>query len=104
MAIALLKEIAAVEEQADQIEAEALQNARDAVASARKDAADAAEKADEQAELEAKKLVKAEVEKAHFKTKEMQAETDAQCKIIRENAEKNLNAAINFVVERVMKQ
>ena len=104
MAIALLKEIASIEEQADQIEAQALQNARDIVASARRDAANAAEKADEQAELDAKKVIKAESEKAHLKIKEMQAETEAQCKIIKKNAKKNLNAAVDIIFERVVKQ
>ena len=104
MAIALLKEIASVENLADQIEAQALQNAKDIVASARKEAANAAQKADEQAELDAKDAIKAEEEKAHLKTKEMQAETEVQCKKIKKNAEKNLNAAVDIIFERVVKQ
>ena len=55
MSIAILKEITSTEEEAEQIEAQAQQKAREIVASAKKDASVMIEKAVEQAELDAKK-------------------------------------------------
>jgi vacuolar-type H+-ATPase subunit H len=104
MAIALLKEIASVEEQADKIEAQALSNARDIIAAAKKSASEAVQKADEMAAHEAKKIIKEEEEKACNKAKEMQKETEAQCEQIRKTAEKNLQTAVELIVERVVKK
>ena len=64
MSVAILKDITAVEAQAEQIEAQAIQKAREIVASARKEAADLLLKAEDQAELEARKKVKSFEEKA----------------------------------------
>ena len=59
MSVDILREITSTEEQAEQIEAQARQRAREIVASAKKDAAIVIEKAVEQAEFDAKRIIKA---------------------------------------------
>ena len=92
-----------IEEQADQIEEQALNNARDIVASAGKDAAAVADKADEQAELEAKEVIKAKKEEAFLKISEIKSDTESKCAEIKEKANKKLDAAADYIAERVVK-
>ncbi len=102
MALALLKEISAVEAQAEQIEAESQQKAREIVATAKKDAAAALQKAEEQAEHEAKGIIRAAEEKA---AKDIQAKSDVtqkQCLEIKDLSGRKLNNAVDFIVGRIV--
>jgi len=102
MALALLKEISAVEQQAEQMEAEALQKAREIVAAAKKEAAAAIQKAEEQAEQEAKNILRTAEEKAAKDIQEKQEATKNQCLEIKELSGRRLNDAVNFIVGRIV--
>ncbi len=102
MALALLKEISAVEAQAEQIEAESQQKARDIVATAKKDAAAALQKAEEQAEQEAKGILRASEEKAAKDIQNKKEATQKQCLEIKELSGRKLNNAVDFIVGRIV--
>lgn len=102
MALALLKEISTVEEQAEQLEAEAQQKAREIVAAAKKDAAAALQKAEEQAELEAKGILRAAEEKAAREIQSKNVETQKQCLEIKDLSGRKLNNAVDFIVGRIV--
>lgn len=104
MALALLKEISAVEQQAEQIEFEAVQKGRDIIASAKKEAAGILQQAEEQAELEAKGLIRAAEEKAASDIQEKNAAIQKQCTEIKETSGRKLKEAMDFIVGRIVKQ
>lgn len=104
MSIAVLKEITLAEEQAELIEAQARQKAKDIAASARRDAADVVEKATEQAEINARAIIVNSEAKAALDMKELEEKIMAQCQQIREHSGKKLDAAVNFIVGRIVKQ
>ena len=102
MALALLKEISAVEQQAEQLEAEALQKAREIVAAAKKDAAAAIQKAEEQAEQEAKGNLRAAEEKAAKDIQNKKEEIRKQCLEIKDLSGRKLDNAVDFIVGRIV--
>lgn len=102
MTLALLKEISATEAQAEQIEHEAQQKAREIVASARKEAADILQKAEEQAEQEAKEIIRAAEEKAALDIESEKAKIKQQCLEIKEKSGRKLNSAVDFIVGRIV--
>lgn len=104
MSVAILKEISSTEEEAEQIEAQAQQKAREIVASAKKDAAAILEKAVEQAELDAKNIIKAAEEKAAQDMDDMKAKIQTQCYIIKENSTGKLKDAVDFIVGRIVER
>jgi len=104
MALALLKEISAIEQQAEQIEAEAQQKARDMIAAAKRDAAAALQKAEEIAEQEAKSMIRTAEEKAAKDIQDKNEATQKQCLEIKEASRRKLDAAVNFIVGRIVKQ
>ena len=103
MALAVLKEIAFIEEQAEQIEAQAQQKIREIIAAAKKDAAMMIEKAVEQAELDAGRIIQTAEEKAARDIIDIKAKTQAQCHEIKENASTKLEDAVDFIVGRIVK-
>ena len=102
MALALLKEISAVEQQAEQIENEASQKGRDIIASAKKEAAIILQQAEEQAELDAKGLIRAAEEKAASDIREKNAAIQKQCLEIKDLSGRKLNDAVDFIVGRIV--
>jgi V/A-type H+-transporting ATPase subunit G/H len=102
MALALLKEISAVEQQAEQLEAEALQKAREIVAAAKKDASAALLKAEEQAEQEAKEILRASEEKAAKDIQNKREEIRKQCLEIKDLSGRKLDNAVDFIVGRIV--
>ncbi len=104
MAEAVLKEIAVVEEQADAIEAQAQQKAKDIIASARNEAAVLLEKAVEEAESEAKSIIqKAEEKAAKDIVIDIKMDTQAKCNEIKTKAGVKMNEAIELIVGRIVK-
>lgn len=103
MSVAILKDITEVEAQAEQIEAQALQKAREIVASARKEAADLLLKAEDQAEQEAVKKIKVYEEKAFQDITKADLQVKDQCNIIKEKSDDKLKTAVEFIVGRIVK-
>lgn len=103
MSVDILKDIAAVEETAGQIETQAIQNARDIVASAKKEAAVIAEKSAEQAELKAGDIIRDYEEKARKETDNIKAHILSQCEEIRKCSGDKLKYAVDFIIERIVK-
>jgi vacuolar-type H+-ATPase subunit H len=103
MAIAILKEITSTEEQAEQIEAQAQQKAREIIASAKKYATDKFEKTLEQTELDARWIIKTAEEKDVQDMNDIKAKTQAQCNEIKENSGNKLKDAVDFIVGRIGK-
>ncbi len=103
MSVDVLKDISAAEAQAEQIEAEAAQKAREIVASARRDASDMKARSLEEAELEAGNLLKASEEKAHQEISAIDAQIQAQCGDMRNNISTRLEKAVDFIVGRIVK-
>ena len=103
MSVAILKDIAAVEAQAEQIETQAMQKARDIVASSKKDASEMKAKALEEAEKEAARLLKDSEEKAHQEISKNNLHVKAQCDDIREDSNAKLDSAVDFIVGRIVK-
>ena len=102
VSIVILNEIKSTEEEAEQIEAEAQQKAREIVASAKKDAAAILEKAVEQAELDTKNIIKSAESKAVQEMDEMKAKIKTQCKIIKESSTGKLEDAVELIVGRIV--
>lgn len=102
MSLDVLQEIVSVENQAEQIEAQAQQRARDIIAAAKKDASVLVEKAVEQAEKEAKDIIKSAEVKASRDIENKKQTTQAQCMAIKENSEKKLEKAIDFIMGRIV--
>jgi V/A-type H+-transporting ATPase subunit G/H len=103
MSVDILKDISAAEAQADQIESEAAQKARDMIAAARKDAADLKSKLLEEAENEARSVLTASEEKARQDIDAADAGIQAQCDDIRKEAGDRLDKAVDFIVGRIVK-
>jgi V/A-type H+-transporting ATPase subunit G/H len=103
MSVAILKDITAVEAQAEQIEAQAVQKAREIVASARKEAAELLLRAEDQAELEARAKVKSYEEKALQDIAKADLQVKEQCGQIKKGADEKLNTAVDFIVGRIVK-
>ncbi len=103
MSVAILKEIRDAEDQAEQIESQAMQKAREIVAAARKDASVKYDTSVEQAENEAKGLISASEEKALQDIEEIKEQIQAQCNDIRKNSNDKLNDAVDFIVGRIVK-
>ena len=104
MAEAILKEIAAVEEQADVIEAQAQQKAKDIISSARKEAAVLIEKEVEKAESEAKFIIQKAEEKAAKDIVDIKMDTHAKCSEIKTKAGVKMNEAVDLIVGRIVKR
>ncbi|NLK86353.1 MAG: hypothetical protein GX279_02535 [Clostridiaceae bacterium] len=102
MSVAVLKDITAVEAQAEQIESQAAQKARDIVAAARKEASDIKAGALEKAEEEARRLMKAYEEKAHQEISRNDLQIKAQCDEIKKNSGARLDKAVDFIVGRIV--
>ncbi|MGE5613393.1 MAG: hypothetical protein ACM3XR_03215 [Bacillota bacterium] len=102
MSVDILKDIAAVEEAAGQIEAQAVQNARDIVAAAKKEAAFIAEKSAEQAERKAGEVICSYEEKARKEMENIKARILSQCGEIRKYSGEKLNEAVDFIIERIV--
>lgn len=102
MALALLKEISLVEEQAGQIEAEAQQKAREIVASAKKEAVVILQKVQDQAGTDAKEMIQAQQEKAVADIKAEEAKIQAQCLQIKEMSGRKLSNAVDYIVGRIV--
>lgn len=103
MSVDILKDIRAAEAQAEQIEAEAAQKAREMVAAARRDAADLKARLLEEAEKEVYSVLKASEEKAHQDINAEDARIRAQCDDIRKEAGSRLDKAVDFIVGRIVK-
>ena len=104
MAEAILKEIAAVEEQADVIEAQAQQKAKDIISSARKEAAVLIEKEVEKAESEAKFIILKAEEKAAKDIVDIKMDTQAKCSEIKTKAGVKMDEAVELIVGRIVKR
>ncbi len=104
MTIAVLKEIIDTEEQANQIEAQAQQKAREVIASAKKEATAMIEKAVGQAELDARGIIKNSTAKAAGDINAMNEKIRAQCQEIKDNSSRKLGDAVDFIVGRIVKQ
>lgn len=102
MSVTILKEITAVEEQAEQIEIQAVQKGREAVASAKADAAKMIAEAIEQAEDEVKKIAKANEETAYQDISRVRSQIRAQCDDIRKNTNERLDDAVDFIIGRIV--
>jgi V/A-type H+-transporting ATPase subunit G/H len=102
MSIEILQEIVSVENQAEQVEAQAQQRARDIIAAAKKDASVLVEKAVEQAEKEAKDIIKLVEVKASKDIENMKLATQNKCVEIKENSGKRLEKAIDFIMGRIV--
>lgn len=98
-----MKEIAAVEEQADTIEAKAQQKAKDIIASARKEAAVLLDEAVEKAESEAKSIIQMAEEKAAKDIVDIKMDTQAKCNEIKTKAGERMNEAVELIVGRIVK-
>jgi len=103
MTESILKEIATVEEQADMIEVQAQQKAKDIIASARKEAAVLLEKEAEKAESEAKSIIQKAEEKAARDIIDIKMDTQARCNEIKMKAGMKMNEAIELIVGRIVK-
>lgn len=103
MAVTLLKEIASIEQKAEQVELKAQQKAREIIASAKKNAADQLRQREEKAEVNAKEIIKAQELKAFDDIKNMQAEIRAKGANIRKKAGTKLDEAVGFIVGRIVK-
>lgn len=103
MSVDILKDIRAAETQAEQIEAEASQKAREIIAAARRDAADLKTRLLEEAENEAGNVLKASEEKARQDIMEADARIQARCDDIRKEAGDRLDKAVDFIVGRIVK-
>lgn len=103
MSIAILKEITSTEEEAEQIEVQAQQKAREIVASTKKDASVMIEKALEQVELDAKKIIRTAEEKAAQDIIDIKEKIQTQCDGIKENSSSKLKDAVDFIVGRIVK-
>ena len=99
-----LKEIAAVEEQADVIEAQAQQKAKDIISSARKEAAVLIEKEVEKAESEAKFIIQKAEEKAAKDIVDIKMDTQAKCSEIKTKAGVKMDEAVDLIVGRIVKR
>lgn len=104
MSVAILKEISLTEKEAEQIEANAQQKAREIIAAAKKEAASLIEKAVEKADQEAAKLIKSAEDKAANDIIDMKAKIQAQCDEIKNNAGSKLNEAVDLIVGRIVKK
>ena len=104
MAEAILKEIAAVEEQADVIEAQAQQKAKDIISSERKEAAVLIEKEVEKAESEAKFIIQKAEEKAAKDIVDIKMDTQAKCSEIKTKAGVKMDEAVDLIVGRIVKR
>ncbi len=102
MSISLLQEIISVENQAEQVEMQAQQRARDIVAAAKKDASGLVENAVEQAEKEARDIIKSAEDRASKDIINMKKATQTQCMEIKENSGKRLENAVDFIVGRIV--
>lgn len=103
MSVAILKEIREAEDQAEQIESQAMQKAREIVTAARKDASEENDASVEQAENEAKGLISTSEKKALQDIEEIKGQIQAQCDDIRKNSNDKLNDAVDFIVGRIVK-
>lgn len=102
MALALLKEISAAEQQAEQIETEAQQKARDIIAAAKKEAAMVLQKTEEQAEQDARGVIRAAEEMAALDINERKATIQKQCLEIKELSGRKLKDAMDLIVGRIV--
>jgi V/A-type H+-transporting ATPase subunit G/H len=102
MSVDILKDITAVEAQAEQIEAQAAQKARDMVASARREASEIKAKALEEAEKEAGNVLKAYEEKARQEISRNDLLIKEQCDDIRKNSQARMDKAVDFIVGRIV--
>ncbi len=103
MSVAILKEIREAEEKAEQIEAKALQKAKDIIAAAKKDAAAITSESVERSENEAKGLINASEKKAFKDIEGINAQILAQCEELRNQSKEKLNDAVDFIVGRIVK-
>lgn len=102
MSIEVLQEIVTVENQAEQIEIQAQQRARDIITAAKNDASGLLEKAVEQAEKDARDIIKSAEVKASKDIEDMKKATQTQCMEIKENSGKKLKNAVDFIVGRIV--
>ena len=103
MSVAILKDITAAEAEAEQIEAQALQKAREIIAAARKEAADLMLKAEDQAELEAGEKIRAYEEKAFQDIAKADLQVKEQCGEIKISSDEKLTTAVDLIVGRIVK-
>ncbi len=103
MSVDILKDITDAEAQAEQIEAQAMQKARDIVASARKEAAELMQKAEDQAELEAREKVRLYEEKALQDISKADLQIKEQCDQVKKNSDEKIDTAVDFIVGRIVK-
>lgn len=103
MSVAVLKDITAAEAQAEQIEAQALQKAREIVASAKKEASDLMLKAEDLADQEAGQKIRVYEDKALQDIAKADLQVKEQCNEIKNNSEDKLKSAVDFIVGRIVK-
>jgi V/A-type H+-transporting ATPase subunit G/H len=103
MSVDILKDIASVEETAEQIETQAIQKSRDIIAAAKKEASSVAEKSAEQAEGKAGDVIRSYEEKARKEIENIKAHILSQCDEIRKCSGEKLNEAVDFIIERIVK-
>ena len=102
MSLEAIRNIQAAEEQAKREKADAQAAAQRAVAAAEKAAEEAMKAALQRAETELAALMKATEAKAEENAGELSQNTANKCAAIRAHAEKNLDAAAQYIVRRVV--
>lgn len=103
MSVAILKEIKEAEDQAEQIEAQAVQKAKDIIAAAKKDASAITSETVDRSEKEAKGLINASEKKAFEDIEGIKEQILAQCEELRNQSKEKLNDAVDFIVGRIVK-
>jgi vacuolar-type H+-ATPase subunit H len=104
MAQDVLERIRDAEIQAEQIKAEARRQAEELLAQARSAASALVEEAKRHARDEGARLIATEESKARHEAEEIRRQGALQAVQIQKDAEKNLNAAVEFVLQRVVMQ
>ena len=102
MSIAILKDISATEEKAEQMEAQARQRAKEIIAAAKSEASALLDKAVEQAELEVREISKASEREASLDIDQIKDQTRNQCDSIRESSGKKMSEAVEFIIGRII--
>jgi len=103
LSVAILKEIREAEEKAEQIEARAVQEAKDIITAAKKEASVIMSESAEQAENEARGLISASENRAYRDAEEIRAQVSAQCGELKNKSREKLNDAVDFIVGRIVK-
>lgn len=103
MAVSVLKEIRATEYEAERLEKTSVSDAKEILSDTRKEAYEHLEQSIQDAETKARDIIIHARKQAEIEISKLDADVDKDCEVIKQQAEVNLQKAVDFIMGRIVK-